>query len=55
VSLVKNSLGVNFTNIFCSAFTWEDPKSAKKTYGLTVFFELLESGCVKAALKMMLK
>ncbi len=32
---------VNFTNILCKAFMRPDPKSAKKTNNLTVFFALL--------------
>jgi len=32
-----------------------DPKSAKKTYGLTVFLGLLGSECIKAAHKMLVK
>jgi hypothetical protein len=44
---------VNFTNILREDFTRADPKSAKNTYKLSVFFALLGSACVKAALKML--
>jgi len=43
---------VNFTNILLEAFTRADPKSAKKTYDLTVFFVLLGSAHIKALCKM---
>jgi len=46
---------VNFNNILLKAFTLADPKIAKKTFNLTVFFALLGSGCVKAAHKMLVK
>jgi len=42
---------VNFTNVLCAAFTCGDPKIAKKTDGLTVFFALLGSVCVKGLRK----
>ncbi len=32
-----------------------EPKSAKKTYGLTVFFALLGSVCSKVVLRMLMK
>ncbi len=35
--LVKSTPGVDFTNILRAAFPRVDPKSAKKTYNLTVF------------------
>ncbi len=46
--LMKLTPGVDFTNILCAAFRHTDPKSAKKTDSLTVFFALLGS-----ALKML--
>ncbi len=46
---------VNFTNILRAALTHVDPKSAKKTYDLTVLFVLLGSECVKAVRKMLMK
>jgi hypothetical protein len=39
--------------VYVAAFTGADPKSAKKTDNLTVFFVLLGSACVKARRKMM--
>ncbi len=47
--------GVNFINILQSAFMCSDPESAKKTDGLTVFFVLLGSLCIKVARKMLVK
>ncbi len=47
--LMKLTPGVNVTNILLAAFTCEDPKSSKKTDGLTVFFAHLGSAHVKAA------
>jgi len=44
--LMKLTLGVNFINVLWAAFTWADPKSAKKTDSLTVFFVLLGSARV---------
>jgi hypothetical protein len=46
---------VNFTNILLKAFNRADPKSAKKTDSLSVFFALLGSAGVKALLKMLVK
>jgi len=46
---------MNFTNILSAAFMRVDPKSAKKTDNLTVFFALLGSAPVKAAHKMLVK
>jgi len=40
-STTLNQPGVDFTNILCKALTRTDPKSAKKTDGLTAFFALL--------------
>ncbi len=45
------SPGVNFTNILQAAFTYEDPKSAKKHRQLDCLFALLESALIKAARK----
>jgi len=53
--LVKSTHVVNFTNILQAAFTLPDPKSAKKTDSLTVFFALLGSVCIKALCKMLMK
>jgi len=47
--------GVNFINILRSAFTGVDPKSAKKTVKLAIFFALLGSAFVKAACRMLMK
>ncbi len=48
--------GVNFINILRAAFEQADPERAKKTDNITaVFFTLLESVPVKAALRMLLK
>ncbi len=52
---VKKRSGVNFTNIFCTSSTPADPKSAKKTNNMTVFFVLLGSAGIKDARKMMVK
>jgi len=41
--------GVNFTNILRAAFTHADPKSARKTDGLTEVLALLGSLRIKAA------
>ncbi len=46
---------INFTNTLSAAFTCTDPKSAKKTVSLTVFFAILGSAHVKAARKMLVK
>jgi hypothetical protein len=43
--------GVNFINVLRAAFAPVEPKSAKKTNNLTVFFALLGSTHVKAANK----
>ncbi len=42
-------------NMFSAAFTRTDPKSAKKTDSLTVFFALLGSASVKGELNMLMK
>jgi len=39
----------------CSFYTHADPKSAKKTVKLSVFFALLGSAGVKAACEMLMK
>jgi len=46
---------VDFTDILHAAFTSADFKSAKKSYVLTVFFAHLESMCIKAAYKTLMK
>jgi hypothetical protein len=46
---------VSFINVLQAAFTLEDPKSAKKTDNLAVFFALLGSARKKAARKMLVK
>jgi len=53
--LKSTTPGINFTNILFKAFTLKDPKSAKKTDYLTVFFALLGSASVKASRKMLVK
>ncbi len=47
--------GVNFSNVLRTAFTLADPKSAKKTVKLSVFFALSGSARVKAAHRMLMK
>jgi len=47
--------GVNFINVLKAAFTLADPKSTKKTDGLTVCFALLGSVLIKASRKMLVK
>ena len=37
-TLVKFTLGVNFTNVLQAAFTLADPESTKKLLDLTVIF-----------------
>ncbi len=49
------SQGVNFINILLVAIGHADPKSAKKTDNLTVFFALLGSAPVRAACRMLMK
>jgi len=53
--LQRRWTGVNFINVLQAAFTGEDPKSAKKTDNLAVFFVLLGSVPVKAVLKTLVK
>jgi len=52
-TLVKLTQGVNFINIFCKAFTGEDPKSKKKTVKLSVTF--CTYGICKCNRKMLVK
>jgi len=47
--------GVDFTNILHKASALTDPKSAKNTVKLSVFFVLLGSVCLKAAHKTLIK
>jgi len=47
--LMKSTPDFNVNNILRAAFTRADPKSAKKTDDLTVFFALLGSVRSKAA------
>jgi len=51
----SSSSWVNFINILRKAFMRTDPKSAKKTESLTVFFALLGSACVKTTQKKLMK
>jgi hypothetical protein len=46
---------VIFINFLRSAFAHSDPKSTKKTDGLTVFFALIRSGLIKADYWMLMK
>jgi len=54
-TVVKLTPSGNFINVVHEAFTHIYPKSANKTVTLSVFFELLESECVKAAYKALVK
>jgi hypothetical protein len=47
--------GVNFINVPRTAFTQADPKSVKKIVKLSVFSMFLESACLKAAHKKLMK
>ncbi len=47
--------GVNFINILPAAFMHADPKSAKNTVKLSIFFALLGSAGAKAACRMLMK
>jgi len=49
------SSGVNFINILHEVLKRADPKSAKKTVKLSLFFAFLESVRVKAGRKMLVK
>jgi len=48
-------LGVNFINVLHEAFTSADPKKAKNTVKLSLFFTLMSSGSIKAFRKMLVK
>ncbi len=48
-------LGVNFINVLRAAFTWADPKSAKRYWRFDCIFALFGSACVKASSKMLVK
>jgi hypothetical protein len=48
-------LGVNFINVLQAAFAQADPKRAKKTDNLTVFYVLSGSAGTKAARRMLMK
>jgi len=54
-TLENQRVGVNFINVLRAAFTQPDPKSAKNTIKLSVFFALLGSACIKTAQKMLMK
>jgi len=47
--------GVNFINILLKAFTHADPRSAKMTVNVSVFFALLGSVLAKAACGTLIK
>ena len=51
----KQRSGVNFTNVFTSSFYSSRSQKKKKLLDLTVFFALLGSVYVRAALKMLVK
>ena len=52
---MKLTQRVDIYQILHTAFECADPKGAKKTDNLTVFFALLGSVCVKAENKMLVK
>jgi len=52
---VYTSPGVNFINVLQAAFERTDPKSAKNTDNLIVFFALLGSASSKASHEMLMK
>jgi len=52
---MKLTVGLNFINVLCTAFTLADPKSVKKTVKLSIFFTLLGSASVKAAHRMLMQ
>ncbi len=54
-SFIRLGPGVNFINILQAAFKQADPKSAKNTDGLTVFFVRLGSGHIKVARIILMK
>ncbi len=47
--------GVNFNNILLKAFTGADPKSARNTNSLTIFFALWEFVCLKSVCEILVK
>ncbi len=53
--MLKLTPRVNSTNILQASFVFKDPKSAKDTDDLTVFFAFLGYAGKKTAHKMMLK
>jgi len=55
IHLVKLISEINFTNILIKVFTRADPKSAKNTVKLSVFFALLGSEHILAECKMLVK
>ncbi len=52
---MKSTLGVNFINVICAAFTCADPESIKFFDNLTIILMHLGSAHVKAAHKMLMK
>jgi len=46
---------IDFIKVLRAAFMHTDPKSTKKTDGLTIFFALLGSAHIKAVHKMLVK
>jgi len=50
-ALILTLPGVNFVNILQAAFVHADPKSSKKNINLTVFFALLGSAHINAAMQ----
>jgi len=53
--LMKLTPGVNFVNFLLAAFMHADPKFAKKTGNMSVFFVLLGSSCIKSDHRMLVK
>ncbi len=53
--IMKSTPGVDFINVLQAAFAHANPKSTKKTDGLTAFFMLWVSAGAKAAHKMLMK
>jgi len=54
-SVCRYRVGLDFTNVLREAFTLVDRESVNKIDKLTVFFTLLGSASVKAALRMLMK
>jgi len=54
-TLLKLIIWVNFIKFLCKAFLRTDPKGAKKTVKLSIFFALWGSSSVKALHKMLMK